>query len=142
MKLSLKIHIPIITTIIKITYFRFYPCKDERIPESKATLSGNGRTESAIWNPLFSNTIGIQKILANPNLTLEKEQEYGEYKTIKNDISRLSQCTNPATIPASIINDPKVPHARPSLPNVSIENVSMILQKLIGDFDIYHLKII
>ena len=120
MKLSLKIHIPIITTIIKITYFRFYPCKDERIPESKATLSGNGRTESAIWNPLFSNTIGIQKILANPNLTLEKEQENGEYKTIKNDISRLSQYTNPAT---NLINDPKVPYTRPRLPSVSIQNV-------------------
>ena len=128
--------------MIKYPYLYFYQYKVGRIPESKTASSDNGRMETKIWNPLFSNTIGIRKILANPNLTLEKEQEYGEYKTIKNDISRLSQCTNPATIPASIINDPKVPHARPSLPNVSIENVSMILQKLIGDFDIYHLKII
>ena len=128
--------------MIKYTYLYFYQYKVERIPENKTASSDNGRMETEIWNPLFSNTIGIQKILANPNLTLEKEQEHGEYKTIKNDISRLSQYTNPAIFPASIINDPKVPHDRPRLPNVSVDNVSMILQKLIGDFNIYHLKII
>ena len=106
--------------MLTFTYIRFYPYKEEKIPESKTISSGNGRTESAIWNPLFSNTIGIQKILANPNLTLEKEQENGEYKTIKNDISRISQYTNPAT---NLINDPKIPYTRPRLPSVSIKNV-------------------
>ena len=106
--------------MIKYPYLYFYQYKVGRIPESKTASSDNGRMETKIWNPLFSNTIGIRKILANPNLTLEKEQENGEYKTIKNDISRLSQYTNPAT---NLINDPKVPYTRPRLPSVSIQNV-------------------
>ena len=80
--------------------------------------SAHRNSESEIWNPFTSNTIGIRKILANPNLDLETINENGEYKSIKSD-SRLKQYKPQ---PTKMDIDKTELHSRPRFPSVRIVN--------------------
>lgn len=95
--------------------------KDGQNNEKKSGSSVHRNSESEIWNPLFSNTIGIRKILANPNLDLETKNENGDYESIKNDISRLKQYKPQ---PTKMDVDQKEFCSRPRFPSVRMENVA------------------
>ena len=91
--------------------------EDGRNKESKATSPANGKSDSEIWNPLFSTIPEkYRKILASPNLELEAKQANGEYKSIKNDNPRPNQYPKLNT---NLLHDPKEAYSRLKFPNVS-----------------------